>query len=121
DGLVRRGIVAPESGTLRPKNDVLDPAAREAIVTRLRHAAAGDGPIDVATALVLSLTGPAQLLEVVAPDRKGRKHARRRIDNALDETENANVGEAVRKVLADAQAAVVAATVAATTAATLSS
>ena len=30
------------------------------------------------------MTGPASLLEVVAPERRGRKHARQRIDHALD-------------------------------------
>ncbi|MEO5840891.1 MAG: hypothetical protein ABIQ73_19830 [Acidimicrobiales bacterium] len=59
------------------------------------------------------MTGPAQLLEVVAPDRKSRKRARKRIDHALDETELDDFAKSVRKVLADAQTAVVAATTAA--------
>ena len=68
------------------------------------------------------MTGPAQLLELVAPDRSARKHARRRIDHALDATSLQPIAESVRKVLADAAAAAaVAATVAATAAATGSS
>jgi len=54
----------------------------------------------------LSMVGPAQLLELVAPDRAGRKHARRRIDHALDATSLQPVAESVRKVLAEAAAAV---------------
>ena len=56
--------------------------------------------------MLLSMTGPAQLLEVVAPDRRSRKHARRRIDNALDSTALEPIAESVRKVLAEAAAAV---------------
>ena len=63
------------------------------------------------------MTGPAQLLEVVAPDRRGRKHAKRRIDHALDSTQLQPIGELVRRVLADAAAAAAASSVAATTAA----
>jgi hypothetical protein len=65
--------------------------------------------MDARTAVLLSMTGPAQLLEVVAPDRRGRKHARQRIDHALEATSLQPVAESVRKVLADAAAAVVAA------------
>ena len=63
---------------------MLRPAAQDAIIERLRHAAASDEPLDARTAVLLSMTGPAQLLEVVAPERATRKHARRRIDHALD-------------------------------------
>ena len=59
------------------------------------------------------MTGPGHLLEVVAPKRSARKHARRRIDHALDEIELQAVGDTVRAVLAEA-AAVIAATAATT-------
>ena len=77
-GLVDAGVVAPVSGGLRPRNDVIDRAARDSVVQRLRSAAAGDDPLDARTASLLAMTGPAQLLELVAPDRSVRKHARRR-------------------------------------------
>ena len=65
------------------------------------------------------MTGPAQLLELVAPDRSARQHARRRIAHALDATSLQPIAESVRKVLADAAAAAaVAASVAATAAVT---
>jgi hypothetical protein len=111
-GLVDAGVVSPEAGGLRPRHDVLDRDARAAIVERLRAAAASDGPLDVRTALLLSMTGPAQLLELVAPDRRSRKHARQRIDHALAATSLQPVAESVRKILAEAAAA--AAAVAAT-------
>lgn len=104
-GLVDAGVVAPAEGSLRPSHRVLDVAARDAIIARLQVAATGDQPMDVRTAVLLSMTGPAQLLEVVAPDRANRKHARRRIDHALDATAMQPVAESVRKVLADAAAA----------------
>ena len=114
-GLVEAGVVASAEGTLRPSHRLLDIAARDAIVERLRAAAASDEPMDVRTAVLLSMTGPAQLLEVVAPDRATRKHARRRIDHALDATALESVAGSVRKVLAEAAAAAaVAASVAAT-------
>ena len=100
---------------------MIDRAARDAVVQRLRSAAAGDEPLDARAASLLAMTGPAQLLELVAPDRSTRKHARRRIDHALDATSLQPIAESVRKVLADAAAAAaVAASVAATTAATSS-
>ena len=108
-GLVEAGVVAPAEGALRPANRVLDTPARDAVVERLQVAAAGDAPMDVRTAVLLSMTGPAQLLEVVAPDRATRKQARRRIDHALDATALRPVAESVRKVLADAAAAAAAA------------
>jgi hypothetical protein len=119
-GLVGAGIVAADDGGLRRRNRVLDTAARDAIVERLRTAAAGDEPLPVRTAVLLSMTGPAQLLELVCPDRRQRKHARRRIDTALDDTILESVGTSVRKVLAEAAAAVGAATAAGAIAATSS-
>jgi hypothetical protein len=100
-GLVDAGVLAPAGGGLLDRHELVTPAARDAIVARLRGAAAGDGPIEPRTALVLALTGPAQLLEVVAPDREGRKHARRRIDHALDQTDLEPIGDAVRKLIAE--------------------
>lgn len=105
-GLVDAGVLAPSTGGLRPGNPVLDLPARDAIVQRLRAIAACDDPIDVRSAVLLSMTGPAQLLELVAPERSARRHARRRIDHALDATSTQPVATAVRKVLADAAAAV---------------
>lgn len=105
-GLVDAGVVAPSSGGLRPRNEVTDRAGRDAVVARLRVAASGDDPLDVRTAVLLSMVGPAHLLELVAPDRAGRKHARRRTDHALDATSLQPVAESVRKVLAEAAAAV---------------
>jgi hypothetical protein len=117
--LVDTGAVAASAGGLRPRTQVIDHSCRDAIVARLRIAASGDDPLGVRTALLLSMTGPAQLLELVAPDRPARKHARRRIDHALDATSLTPIAESVRRVLADAAAA--AATAAAMVAVTASS
>jgi hypothetical protein len=113
-GLVDAGVVAPTSGGLRPRNEVLDRSARDVIVERLRAVARNDDPMDVRTALLLSMTGPAQLLELIAPERSDRRHARERMDHALDGTFSQPIAESVRAVIADAAAAVAASVVAVT-------
>jgi hypothetical protein len=70
--------------------------------------------MDVRTALLLSMTGPAQLLELIAPERSDRRHARERMDHALDGTFSQPIAESVRAVIADAAAAVAASVVAVT-------
>lgn len=111
-GLERAGILGPSSGGLRPRHELLAPDARQSLLERLQAAAAGDGPLEPRTALVLSLTGPAQLLEDVAPERAGRRHARRRIDRALEDTDLEPIGATVRALRAEAAA--IAATAAST-------
>lgn len=73
---------------------------RTEVVERLRVAAAGSGPLEPRTAVLLSLVGPARLLEVVAD--KPRGHAKQRIAEA---TELTPVTEVVKKVIAEAAAA----------------
>ena len=92
---------------------VLQPFVRDATVAALSVAAAGDSALDPRIAALLSMTGPAHLLEVVAPNRSSRRHARDRIDHALDGTSLESVGKAVRSLISDAAAA--ATTVATTT------
>lgn len=113
-GLAEAGVIGPATGGLLPRHPLLDPGARDAIVTRLQAAAAGDGPIEPRTALVLSMTGPAHLLEVVAPERSTRKHARNRIDHALDGSGLEPFTKVVRRLIQEAATAAVAGSVAAT-------
>lgn len=88
-------------------------AGRDELISRLQHAAASDDPLDVRTQLLLSFAGPAQLLEVVAPQRRGRRHARARIDRGLEGTVFEELRRVVRRLLSDdAAAAVVASTAA---------
>jgi hypothetical protein len=68
--LVAADVVAPAEGTSRPRHRILDRDLRDEIVHRLRAAAGGDDPMPMRTAVLLSMTGPAQLLELVAPDRQ---------------------------------------------------
>jgi len=117
-GLVGAGVLGPASGGLRSRHPLIDPAARDALVGRLQTAAAGDGPLEARTALVLSMTGPAQLLEVVAPERSSRKHARNRIDHALDGSALEPYGKVVRRLIQEAQATAATAAIVAGTAAT---
>ncbi len=104
-GLVDQGVLSAGREGLRTRHALVDPGAR-AIVERLRAAAAGDGPIEARTALVLSMTGPGSLLEVVAPERSTRRHARDRIDHALDGSELEPVGKVVRRLVEEAVAVV---------------
>jgi hypothetical protein len=87
---------------------VLQPAVREEVLERVRAAAAGEGEIEPRTAVVLALAGPSRLLEVVAPGKASRPHARRRIETA---TELTPVGPVVKKVIAEMHAAAAAAAV----------
>lgn len=112
-GLVEEGVVAASSGGLRPHHDVVGLHVRDSVIAALRVAAAGDMVLDLRTAALLSMVGPAHLLEVIAPDRAGRKHARERIDHALDATILEPVGEMVRRLIAAADAAVGAGSIAA--------
>ena len=104
-GLAAAGVLGPTTGGLRSGQPLLDAGARDAVVHRLQAAAAADGPIDPRTAVVLSMTGPAHLLEVVAPDRGTRKHARKRIDHALDGSNLEPLGKMVRRLVQVAAAA----------------
>ncbi len=104
-GLVADGALAPTEGSIRPRTDVLDARRRDGVVARLQSAANSDAPMDPRTALVLNMAGPANLLEVVAPERGIRRHARRRIDHGLDGTDLEIFGKTVRKLIAEAAAA----------------
>jgi hypothetical protein len=116
-GLVDAGVLAATHG-LRPRNDVLQAFVRDAGVAALRVAGAGDAALDPRVAAVLSMTGPAHLLEVVAPERSARRHARDRIDSALDGTLLEPIGRIVRRVISDAASAAAAGSVAGSVAAT---
>jgi hypothetical protein len=84
------------------RHPVLRPDAREEPLRRIRLAASGDAGLEPRTAVLLALTGPARLLEVVAPERAARRHARQRIKAA---TELTPVAPVVKKVISEMQAA----------------
>ena len=111
DGLVAAGVLGPPRGSRRPSYPLLDSAARDAVVARLSASATGNGRIEPRTALVLSMTGPAQLLETVCPNRKARKEVRNRIDHALDDSELKPVGKVVRRLIEEASSAAVTAAI----------
>lgn len=97
------------------RHPVLRPLEHGALLRRVRGAATGDGGLDGRTAVLLALSGPSRLLEVVAPDRADRPQAKRRIAAATDLSPVAPV---VKTVIAEAQAAAGVAVMVATTAAT---
>ena len=81
-------------------------AGRAEAIERLRWAAASDEQLDPRTALVLSMTGPAHLLELMAP-RHGaaRRHARYRIDHVTDGLPCEGISRAVRRIIAQDETA----------------
>lgn len=117
-GLVDAGVLATTRGGVRPHNDVVQLFVRDATVAALRVAAAGDAALDPGIAALLSMSGPAHLLEVVAPNRSTRRHARDRIDTALDGTPLEPIGKIVRRLISDAASSTAAGGVAASVAAT---
>lgn len=105
DAMVADGVVGREKHTLRPtRHPVADQAAHAALLSEVRTAAQGSGPLTDRLAALLALAGPCQMLEVVAPDRSDRKRAKERIDTAADQIPAAS---AVKYVIESAAAAVV--------------
>lgn len=104
-GLVEAGVLAATRGGVRPRNHMIQSFVRDATVAALRVAANGDAALDPRTAVLLSMTGPAHLLEVVAPNRSARRLARKRIDHALEGTPLESVGRVVRRLISDANSA----------------
>ena len=118
DGLVEAGVLGrdPRGPLLVTAHPLLQPTVREVLVSRVRNAAAGDGTIEPRTAILLALSGPARLLEVVAD--KPRAHAKKRIAQATELTPLAAI---VKKVIAEAAAAASVGAVAAASAGTTGS
>jgi hypothetical protein len=104
-GLADEGVLAASRRGVRSRNDVLQPFVRDATVAALRVAADGESVLQPRTAALLSMAGPAHLLEVVAPNRSTRRHARDRIDTALDGTPLESIGKMVRRLISDANSA----------------
>ena len=71
----------------------------------MRSAAAGDGPLDPVNATLIALAGPCHLLEVIAPERSGRRHAKRRVKEASAQVP---VADAVRYTIEASTTAVTA-------------
>jgi hypothetical protein len=115
--LVDEGVLSATRGAVRRRNNLIQNFVRDASLASLRVAVAADSALDTRTAAVLSMTGPAHLLEVIAPKRPTRHQARERIDHALDGTPIESIGKIVRRLISEANSAAagsVAASVAAT-------
>ena len=109
DAMVAAGVIGREKHTLHPtRHPVTDRTAHAALLAEVRAAAAGDGPLSERDAVLLALAGPCQMLEVVAPDRADRRHAKRRIAQASEQVETAAVKQAIDAVAAATAAAVAA-------------
>ena len=102
DGLVDAGVLGRERRRpwLPTAHRLLDQAARAEPLGRVRSAAATHDAVDARTAVLLALSGPARLLEVVAD--KPHAHAKQRIAQAA---ELVPAVEVVKRVIAEAAAA----------------
>jgi hypothetical protein len=106
DAMVDAGVIGREKQALHAtRHPPADPAAHAALLAEVRAAATGDGPLDARMATLLALSGPCQLLEVVAPRREDRKVAQRRIAEAADLVPAA---DAVKHVIETIQTVVIA-------------
>ena len=104
DAMVASGIVGRDKALLRPtRHPVTDKVAHMALLAEVRAAAAGDGPMGPRIATLLALAGPSQLLEVVAPARSDRAHAKQRIAAAAAQVPAA---AAVKYVIQSMEAAI---------------
>ena len=119
DGLIEQGVLGRRSaaGAAVPGDPApgVEPAVRDRVVGEVRAAAQGGATLPPRTAVLLALSGPCRLLEVVAPDRADRAHARMRIETA---TELTPVAPIVKRVITEMNAAVAAGAVTAATAST---
>ena len=114
DGMIAGGALGRDTTRLRPaRHPIADHGRHAQLLARLRQAATTDVDLDDRTAVLLALSGPCQLLEVVAPERRDRSGAKRRISKAADRVPAAGV---VRYVIDSVNAAVIVTMVAATTA-----
>ena len=114
DGMIAGGALGRDTTRLRPaRHPIADHGPHAQLLARLRQAATTDVDLDDRTAVLLALSGPCQLLEVVAPERRDRSGAKRRISKAADRVPAAGV---VRYVIDSVNAAVIVTMVAATTA-----
>jgi hypothetical protein len=103
--LMRDGVVTEHDGPRRPRYELAELGVRDGIVELLRTAAASDEALEPDGALLLAMTWPARLFEVVAPDRRDRRHARERIDHALDGIDHDALGSVTRRLVAEATVA----------------
>jgi hypothetical protein len=87
DDMIDRGIVGRVKESMRPtRHPVTDPAAHAALLATVRRAATDDSDPPPWVADLLALAGPAQLINVVAPNRADRKSVRKRMAAAADRT-----------------------------------
>ena len=114
DTMIDAGVLGRvKEGLHLTRHPVADAAAHAALLDEVRSAARGDEPMSARVASLLALAGPAQLLEVVAPDTSDRKKARKRIAEATQETPAAEAVQYVVDAMVIAIAVVIAAAAAA--------
>ena len=85
DHLVARELVGRvKPRFLRPTRHPPQRGPHEQVLWRYRSAVASDTPLLPLDAIVVGLSGPCRLLEVVAPERATHGHARWRIGQAIE-------------------------------------
>lgn len=109
DGMVHVGVLGRQRpSALQPtRHPITDPDLHHTVLSRVQAATRGDDPLDRRDAALLALAGPCQLLEIVAPKRAERKHAKARIAQAALRVPAA---DAVKRVIDSQNVVVIAAT-----------
>jgi hypothetical protein len=100
--LVDAGVLGRDrTSALRPdRYPVIEMAVQQAVRQQVRAAAAGTGLLRPDVAVVLALAGPCRLMEEVAPERRARTQALRRMANAITEARFApDVATSVQEVV----------------------
>lgn len=86
DHMIHNGVLGRDKPTLRPtRHPVTDPVAHAALLNEVRLAAQSTGPLTDRLATLLALSGPCQLLDVVAPDPAEHQRAKERIAVAAEQ------------------------------------
>lgn len=105
DGLIDRSVLGRRCDRVLfitvTRHPVLQPAAREEPLQRVRAAATGEGELEPRAAALLALAA-ATGLGVVVPDKSDRQHVKHRIQVA---TELTPIAPVVKKVIAGMRAA----------------
>lgn len=109
DAMVDAGVLGRQrpSALQQTRHPVTDLDLHRTVLARVQAAARSDGPLDYRDAALIALAGPCQLLEIVAPERAERKHAKARIAEAARWIPAA---DAVKRVIDSQNVVVIAAT-----------
>lgn len=102
DRLVAAGTIVEERhGVLPARHPVSNPALHAMVLSRVRATAAVDGPLDPRDAVLLGYGLQCALLDRVAPERSQRRHAKARMEDAMEVAPFARMLRSMTQVTSD--------------------